>query len=284
MPTAEGVIRSVSNNQHEILYNIAKLYNDGNAQFDVDLTYSEGNFYGDFTVKSGDDGEQYTVTIPQPTIKCDIAPMTDDIVKLDPWGELPFEDNSFKTVVFDPPFVISPRDCKSVIDGNEKSCMIFNRFSGYYPVNELLDSYKSWLERIYRVLKDDGILIFKCQPTVTGGKQLNSHHYIWFIAESLGYDLIDEFLLVSNQRLISGKVTKQVHARKYHSYFYVLKKSTKKKTVYLNFLNDKEIAQVLGGFRNNNLGKKHGENHDYRKNYVRQTHILSAEERKQLGE
>ena len=43
----DKVIKSISYNQHEILYNIMQLYNNGEP-FDCDMTYSKGKFYGRF--------------------------------------------------------------------------------------------------------------------------------------------------------------------------------------------------------------------------------------------
>ena len=262
-----NTIKSVGNDQHAIIADIIKLYNNGN-DIDADITYSTGNFYG----VHGD------VTINQPNLKFDVAPMDETITKIEPWGELPLPDKSIHSCMFDPPFVISPRDCPSVdkIDESDNTCMIFKRFSGYYPVNELLDSYLHWLTEMYRVLVNDGIAIVKCQPTVSGGKQLNSHHYIWFVAECLGFDVVDEFvLLAKGGRIISGKVKNQQHARKYHSYFYVLKKDNRKKCSYLNFMDDEQAMNMVKSFYNNNLGKKNGQNLMYRENVVAQRNNMN---------
>lgn len=275
------VIRSVAYSQHEIIENIDRLYLGGRG-FDLDITYSEGKFYGEKTF-TDISGVKRTTVIPQPRNKCDVAPMTDGITKIDPWGALPFGDGSMKSVMFDPPFVISPRTCDSVISGKDGACKIFNRFSGYYPVNELLDSYNHFLKECYRVLEDGGYMVFKCQPTVTGGRELNSHHFIWLIAESVGFDVVDEFVLVSKQRLISGKVKTQKHARKFHSYFMVLRKDVSKKIPCLNFMTDDEAEATLGGFMARNLGKKNGENLRYREDPAPQTHIMGTEERMSAG-
>jgi len=252
-------IKSTSYSQHEILSNISLLHNNGKP-FDCDITYSTGNFYG----QHGD----YCIDFPK--FKFDICPMNETVGKIEPWGKIPLEDCSIKSVVFDPPFVISPRACASIKETEKKNNIIFRRFSGYYPINELLDSYHHWLKEMYRILEKDGIAIVKSQPTVSGGKELNSHMFIWLIAESLGFDLIDEFILISNARLISGKIKKQQHARKYHSYFFVLKKSAKKKVSYLNYLNDTQISNLMECFVRNNIGKNNGCFLDYREEYIPQ--------------
>lgn len=262
---ANNTIKSVSSNQHEIIRDIITLHNNGNP-IDADITYSTGNFYGTF----GD------IVVEQPKFKFDVAPMDESIVKIEPWGPIKLGDSSIHSCMFDPPFVISPRNAPSAYNDSEDVSIIFKRFSGYYPVNELLDSYYHWLCEIYRVLEDDGIAIVKCQPTVTGGKELNSHHFIWFIGECLGFDMIDEFILTSKGgRLISSKIKKQQHARKYHSYFYVLKKSTKKKVNYFNFMTDDMIESLMNSFVINNKGKKNGENNSYKDDVVPQRELMN---------
>lgn len=248
--TNNDIIKSVSDDQQIIISDILSLHNNGDG-FDVDITYSTGNFYGYKMV--GRD----IVIIPQPKHKFDVAPMDNTVTKIEPWGDIPIEDGAVHSVMFDPPFIISPRNAPSVLseDDNNK---IFRRFSGYYPVNELLDSYHHWLKESYRILEDGGICVVKCQPTVTGGKELNSHMFVWFIAECLGFDVIDEFILIADNRLI-GRMENQEHARKYHSYFFVLKKKCSKKVPYLNYLTDDEIADIMSNFVANNVGKNNGD-------------------------
>lgn len=246
------VIKSVNYNQHAIIRDIMELHNNGEP-FDVDPTYSIGNFYGKF---KDDDGE---FEIPQPKYKFDVDPQVEGVEKLDPWGKWPLEDESVNSILFDPPFVIGPRDCASMFNGKKDSNIIGKRFSSYYPVAELLSSYKHHLEEAYRVLKDDGIIVFKCQDTTTGGKELRSSGWVWLCASALGFEVLDKFVLVTKQRLISGKIKKQQHARKYDSYFYVLKKNSKKNIRYFDFMEEKELNDFIDGLKNNWLSKKNKE-------------------------
>lgn len=83
--------------------------------------------------------------------------------------------------------------------------------------------------------------------------------------------MIDEFILLSKGgRLISGKIKCQQHARKFHSYFYVLKKSNKKKCNYLNFMGDTEASSLMNMFYTHNIGKKNGQNLSYKEDIVAQ--------------
>ena len=226
----KDVIRSVAYSQHEILNNIMNLYLDGRG-FEADMTYSSGGFYGTFNVTTID-GKKKEITIPQPKYKFDVAPQTDDTVKIDPLGKLPLPDNSVESIVCDLPFVISCGPSLTTPDLDEngkrvKNNMIARRFATYYPKEEMFKSYAHWLEECYRVLKEGGILIFKSQPTISGSKNLMTTYYAWAHAEKIGFYTLDEFILLAKARLVSGKINKQCHARKFHSYFHVYQKNTK---------------------------------------------------------
>lgn len=227
----DSVIKNISYDQSEILHNIMVLHNDGKP-FDADMTYSTGGFYA--SRKNG-------YTIPEPLMKFDVCPQTEDTVKIEPLGKLPLEDNSLSSLVIDLPFVISPRDCKSMVVNKDTSCIIAKRFSSYYPVTEMFESYHHWINEAYRVLKEDGICIFKTQGTISGGKCYLTPEYSWLCAENCGFYTIDQFFLMAKARLISGKVKKQEHARKYSSTFYVFKKvGGKKKINYFKFMDNND--------------------------------------------
>ncbi|MBQ2176752.1 MAG: hypothetical protein II453_17470 [Alphaproteobacteria bacterium] len=258
MNTINDTIKSISYNQHEILYNIMQLHTDGKP-FDCDMTYSIGNFYGNFKITKNN-GENISIEIPPPKYKFDVYPQLDDVVKIEPLGYLPLDDNSIDSICIDLPFVISCGPSMKTPDkdknGNKaRNNLISRRFSAYYPVAQLLESYKHWIYEAYRVLKKDGVLVFKTQATITGSKMLNTPFYSRFIAESVGFDSLDEFILLSKNRLISGKVKKQQHARSFHSYFLVFKKSLSKKVKYLSFMNDDEILTTMNGFLKYNTHK-----------------------------
>jgi hypothetical protein len=229
----EKLIKSVSFDQQEILYNIVQMHNDGKP-YDCDMTYSKGIFY-----KPRKDGK---FEIDEPLYKFDVSPETEDTVKIDAWGKLPLEDNAIESIVIDLPFIISPRDCASIMNDNEGSNLIFKRFSSYYPVKELLLSYKHWIEESYRVLKDNGICVFKCQNTITGGKMLPSEQWSWLCASAAGYDILDQYTLLAKSRMTSGKVKKQEHARRFTSTFFVFKKSDKKKIKLFDALNEEGMT------------------------------------------
>jgi hypothetical protein len=92
----------------------------------------------------------------------------------------------------------------------------------------MFETYTKELKEYYRVLQENGILIFKCQDTVSGGKNYFSHVWIMNKAYEIGFYPKDLFILISKHRIISGKHKNQQHARKFHSYFWVFKKEKSK--------------------------------------------------------
>ena len=235
------------------------MHNNG-IPFDCDPTYSIGNFYGKFKI-TDKDGLSKDIEIPQPQYCYDVNPQVEGVEKIEPLDKLPLKDESIESINIDLPFVISCGPSMNTPDidenGNKvKNNIISRRFASYYPVAQLLESYRHWITEAYRVLKKDGILCFKCQPTITGSKFLNSPYFSRLIAESVGFDSLDEFILLAKNRLVSGKIKKQQHARSFHSYFLVFKKSLSKKVNYFDFMNDDEIKTLLDGLKKYNVNKK----------------------------
>lgn len=214
-----NVIRNISFDQSEILWNIMNLYNNGEA-FECDMTASELKFYGERK------GSKYV--IPEPKILFDVYPMQDKIQKIVPFKKLPLDDGSIGSIVVDLPFVISPKTAPSLKENKENSNLIFKRFSSFYPVGEMYENYYWWIKESFRVLKEGGICVFKTQSTISGGLSHWTSDFSFMCAQKLGFYVIDEFLLEAKARLISGaKIKKQQHARKFTSTFWVFKKDSK---------------------------------------------------------
>jgi hypothetical protein len=198
-------VKSVYNSNDEVIKNIMGLYNI--EQFDLDCTYSTGNFWKN---------------LPAPKHKSDLFPKNDTIIRASS-ENLPFDDNSMKSVMYDPPFVIAGKSYKDNKDG---SSIIAKRFEGYTNYRELTENYYNTLKELYRVCEKGGLVVMKCQDTVSGGKNHFTHCLIMNMAMQIGFYPRDMFVLTSNVRINSfgTKWTKQEHARKYHSYFWVFEK------------------------------------------------------------
>jgi hypothetical protein len=196
------VISTVSDNQHEILRNIAALYTGGT--FDVDATYSSGGFYTD-------------PTVPEPTHRFDLIPQHTDVVQAD-CRNLPLDSASVGSLVFDPPF----------IHAAGKASTIGNRFADLPYQHNLRALYLGAMVEFYRVLRPKGVLVFKCQDIVESGKQVMNHCLIWEMATRLGFIELDLFILTAGHRIIGHNHGVQQHARKFHSYFWVFEKATRR--------------------------------------------------------
>jgi len=205
-----ATIKSISYNQEEIIKNILELHVPS-KQIDLDATYSKGNFY--------------KKDIARPKHKFDIKPQTKDTLQACVTN-LPIEDSVVDCIMFDPPFGMGyGPSIKKIVPGSN---LIINRFSCLKNPEELGQFYKEALREFYRILTDKGVLIFKCQDCVTSGKNVMSHVIVMNQAFKIGFYPKDLFILLAKNRMISGKVKKQVHARKFHSYFWVFEKKKSK--------------------------------------------------------
>jgi hypothetical protein len=195
------MIKSIDYDQHDIIKNIIELHCPEGIT--LDPTYSKGNFYN----KSG---------VTPPTFKYDLFPQTIDTIKSDA-NDLQHDNDSIKTIMFDPPFMVGyTKETPTGILGE--------RFNGFRYIDDLWKWYSECLVEFHRVLEPNGTLIFKCQDTVSSGKQWFSHLFIMNEAEKLGYYNKDLFILLAKNRIIGHNHSNQQHARKFHSYFIVLKK------------------------------------------------------------
>lgn len=193
-------IPSIGFNEQQMIKDILFLHSDNNY-IELDPTYSIGNFYKG---------------LPKPKLKFDLYPQVPGVIQSSA-DNLPIEDNSINTIMFDPPFLV----------GNVGQCQnakMSKRFSLFKTREELLTFYKNSLIEFYRILKYKGIVIFKNQDVIcTDGYQFFTHVYIHQFATEIGFYVKDLFILCAKNRLMNPN-HKQAHARKFHSYYYVLQK------------------------------------------------------------
>lgn len=197
------VISTISYDEQEIIRDILYLH-AGGKDIECDPTYSIGNFY-----KNG---------IKNPVYKFDKFPQLTD-VKQATSDKLPLGSESINVIMFDPPFVMSGEGYNGLEDG---SGIISKRFSAFKDWDELKEMYSSSLKEFFRILRQGGIVIFKCQDVVSSSKNHFTHCWIMEQALKIGFYPKDLFILMAQVRLNDGR--KQQHARKYHSYFWVFKK------------------------------------------------------------
>lgn len=196
----DNIIKTISFEQEEIIKNIISLHT---GKIELDATYSKGNFYN----KTG---------IEKPSHKFDLFPQSKEVKKANA-NKIPLAASSISCIMFDPPFLAGNTNGKN-------TGKMITRFTGFRYVPDLWKWYTECLTEFHRILKPKGHLIFKCQDTVSSGKQWFSHNYIMNEAEKIGYYNKDIFILLAKSRLIGHNHSIQKHARKFHSYFLVLQK------------------------------------------------------------
>jgi tRNA G10 N-methylase Trm11 len=197
------MIRSVSDNQEEILISIRDLHCNG--KFDCDCTYGNGTFYKN---------------IKRPELCFDLEPLFTYVGKASSTN-LPLQTDSIDSLVFDPPFLTYIRSGR---EGNGKMVM-GRRFAGYWTYDELMEHYTGTIMEASRVLKPKGKLVFKCQDIIHNHKMFCTHYNVINHAAQSGFRLKDLFVLVANHRMPSpNRKGKQQHARVFHSYFLVFER------------------------------------------------------------
>lgn len=204
------IIKSISYNQTEIISNIIKLHVP-QGFIDLDCTYSKGHFYKN-------------TNIIEPIYKFDLFPQTLDTIAASA-DSLPLADSIVECVMFDPPFLATTGKSLLIDDGNNK----INKRFGVFPTElKLHEFYVNATKEIHRILKDDGILIFKCQDKVSSSKQYMSHCFVYNTAVENGFYPKDLFILLAKNRLVANwQLENQKNSRKFHSYFWVFQKSKK---------------------------------------------------------
>lgn len=199
------IVFSLSFDQDKILRDIMRLYLKGQA-FDADVTYSAGVMWR---------------KLPQPARKYDINPQTPDTLQAS-CNKLPLDNESLGSIMFDPPFMPT----HSVNNPGK----IKARFTSFGSVSEMWELYCNALEEFWRVLRPEGVVVVKCQDTVSASRNHFSHFEIESCARELGYEQLDLFVLGSKRVLISSTWKTQQHARKNHSFFLVFQKPKPKRS------------------------------------------------------
>ena len=152
--------------------------------------------------------------------------------------KLPYEDGSIDCVVLDPPYM---EGFFRKSNAHKAGFGTHNSFREYYSNGDeqvegakwhgaVLDLYFKAGREAHRVLRDNGVLIVKCQDEVSANRQHLTHVEIINEYEGIGFYVKDLFVVVRPNRPGVSRLKKQVHARKNHSYFLVFIKVPKGKT------------------------------------------------------
>jgi len=183
---------SISFSQDAILRMITELHCP--AGIEADVTYGNGCFW---------DGNK-------PRYRSDLKATGNIIADC---CFLPYASGRIRSLIFDPPFLHKSGD----------GSMIKERYGDFPSITLLWEFYRKSVQEFKRVMAPDGIVIIKCQDTVSSGKNWFSHVEIINYAKEAGLILKDLFILLAKSRIPQWNRKTYQHARKYHSYFLVFK-------------------------------------------------------------
>lgn len=196
-------IFSFFDNEQKCIQAILDLHNGGQP-IDLDPMFNKGMFY------------KHTVERPRYCFDLNADAQGYDAVQGDALC-LPLEDESVTCMILDPPFMFGAH-------GQTKNSRITKRYTMFNSFKELKECYIGILKEAYRLLKNNGVLIFKCQD-YTDGKTTMTHCLVWLWAVKEGFYAKDIAILnLPKVKIYNGNLV-QRHLRKTHCYFWVFKKS-----------------------------------------------------------
>jgi hypothetical protein len=146
--------------------------------------------------------------------------------------KLPYGDASIDCVVFDPPYMHTPGGTAHINHQNYEDYYRNNSAdngSGKKYHEAVLELYFKAADEAHRVLRNEGIYIVKCGDEVCANQQRLTHVELINELTQKGFMIEDLFVLLRNNRPGVSRVIRQVHGRKNHSYFLVLRKSKRKR-------------------------------------------------------
>jgi len=147
---------------------------------------------------------------------------------------LPYCAGSFDCVVLDPPYMEGLyRNTNEHLAGSGTHGAFRIAYSNGQETKSgpkwhdaVLDMYYRTGAEAYRVLRQEGILIVKCQDEVSANTQRLTHVEIINHYAQLGFYVKDLFVVMRTNSPCITRLKKQVHARKNHSYFLVFVKTS----------------------------------------------------------
>ena len=188
---------SWSDNQDEILRTIMTIYNES-LPFECDPVYNAGSFYKN---------------LPEPRWKYDLMPTAPGCDRGDA-TDLPLDDNSIRSIILDPPFLV----------GNSKTGVMRDRYTKIPTMDALQELYFGIIKEAYRVLMPKGLLVVKIQDVVSGGVKHSLSFLVYDYCESVGFHYEDMLTLVRHNPMSQAHRGPQQHTRSADCKFFVFRK------------------------------------------------------------
>ena len=208
-PTNDLVVSAYIESNADVFPHILNLYVPTGRTV-ADVTFGKGVFWKNVPVDSYD------------LLATDIKDGVD-------CRELPYQDASIDCVVLDPPYMHSPggtaHSSQPAFEEHYRNNGTGNNTEKKYH-DAVLDLYEKAGEEAFRVLRERGVFIVKCQDEVCSNRQRFTHIEIIQAYEDFGFVAEDLFVVMRRNRPGVSIAVRQVHARKNHSYFLVFWKRT----------------------------------------------------------
>jgi len=197
-----GIYSALIGDNSDLVKEIANLYFKDGFKI-ADVTYGKGVFWKKINLSKYDFYPSDIRTCPESNYD---------------FRKLPYGDGEFDILVLDPPYAHNPG--KMLIND---SYLNKETTKGFYH-KDIIQLYIEGMAEGLRVLKNNGLMLIKCQDEIETSKQKISHIEIYDYAFRLKMDVEDLFILVQNKYpYIQHK--EQKHARKNHSYMWIFKKT-----------------------------------------------------------
>ena len=146
--------------------------------------------------------------------------------------DLPYADESIDCVVLDPPYMHSPggtaHEVHTAFERHYRNNGTGNLTNGKYH-EAVLELYVDAGREAWRILRERGVLVVKCQDEVCSNRQRFTHVEIMAAYEDMGFVSEDLFVVMRKNKPGVSRAVRQVHARKNHSYFLVFWKRSNSK-------------------------------------------------------
>jgi SAM-dependent methyltransferase len=137
---------------------------------------------------------------------------------------MPFQDNSFDVVVFDPPHVPNQGKDQSKDFNTRFGLVLKSSAENGYNFSHL---YPPFAQESYRILRPEGILLCKITDYVHGHRFQWAHVDFIKAATVAGFCPCDCIVKVRKGPIVSPRWRTAHHARRHHCYWLIFRKSDK---------------------------------------------------------
>jgi SAM-dependent methyltransferase len=137
---------------------------------------------------------------------------------------LPFCNDSFDVVVFDPPHIPNQGKDRSKDFNTRFGLVMKSPAENGYNFSHL---YPPFVQEAYRILKPEGILFCKITDYVHGHRFQWAHVEFIKAAATVGFCPCDCIVKIRKAPIVSPRWKKAHHARRHHCYWLIFRKSDK---------------------------------------------------------